>query len=306
MTPPRHVWIRDYTGDTGIEPSATWTASGWTHAFWESPDITTSTPDLVGGSTVTLTAHISNDGPGAAQNVTVEAYYNDPRITLEFPDLSSVLIGSQNLNVPPSGKDVDFQWPVPTGTNSWGEYHWCVGVVVRQQRDMALTTKPERSSNVGLRNFQTRAITAGELVMSAATNAFQVAAELVVRVDSASLPRGWKVEVLPPASEARLAEASRAEGPPARRHRAAEPGATALVPVRVTPPTDAPPGSAADVPERGGPAAAGGGGADADRERVHVQGGGGYRRRALTGLAHHQIQQPIRHVHHLPAPPSPP
>lgn len=244
----RHVWIRDYTGDSGIEPSATWSASGWTHAFWESPDITTSTPDLVGGSTVTLTAHISNDGPGAAQNVTVEAYYNDPRITLEFPDLSSVLIGSQTVNVPPSGRDVDFQWTVPTGTNSWGEYHWCVGVVVRQQRDMALTTKPERSSNVGMRNFQTRAVTAGEIVMSAATNAFQVAAELVVRVDSASLPRGWKVEVLPPASAARLAEATaRKARLLGATGRLLEPGGTALVPVRVIPPPDAPPGSAADI-----------------------------------------------------------
>jgi Zinc carboxypeptidase len=244
----RHVWIRDYAGDTGAEPSATWTSTGWTHAFWESPDITTSTADLVGGSTVTLSVRVSNDGPGAAQNVTVEAYYNDPRITLEFPDLSSVLIGTQTVNVPPAGKTVTFQWTVPTGTNSWGEYHWCVGVVVRQQRDMALTTKPERSSNVGMRNFQTRTATAGEIMLAAATNAFQVAAELVVRVDIAALSRGWRADVLAPASETRASVATERK---ARllgaSGRLLEAGATVLVPVRVTPPPDAPPGSTADV-----------------------------------------------------------
>ncbi|HEX3233051.1 MAG TPA: hypothetical protein VHR41_02560 [Gemmatimonadales bacterium] len=121
-------------------------------------------------------------------------------------------------------------------------------MVVRQQRDMALTTKPERSSNVGMRNFQTRAATAGEIVLSAATNAFQVAAELVVRVDSTALPRGWKAEVLAPASETRLSEATERKARLLGAHgRLLEPGATALVPVRVTPPPEAPPGSAADV-----------------------------------------------------------
>lgn len=244
----RHVWIRDHAADTGTEPSAVWTGSGWSHAFWESPDISTNPAVLVEGSTVTLSIEIHNDGPGAAQDVVVEAYYNDPRITLEFPDVSSVLIGQQTVNVPPAGKTVTMPWTVPSGPNSWGEYHWCVGVVVRQGRDMALSSKPERTSNVGMRNFQTRPAMAGEIVMTAATNAYQVAAELVVVVDSARLPREWKAEVLVPVGQRPPSPATERK---ARllgaRGRLLEPGETVLVPVRVSPPRGTPSGAAADV-----------------------------------------------------------
>jgi hypothetical protein len=247
----RHVWIRDYTGDTGVEPSATWTGAHWTHAFWESPDIWTTPTDLVGGSTVTLHVHVLNNTGAPVNGVVVEAYYNDPRITLDFPDLTSVLIGTQTVNVPPGGKTITMPWPVPAGTNSWGEYHWCVGVVVRQAKDMALTNVTARSSNVGMKNFQTTAALAGGgIVMTAASNVLAVAAELIVNVDSTHLPRGWRAEVLATAPR------SPGEHSPGTLRKAKllgtrgillEPGEKVLVPVRVTPPRGAKQGATAEV-----------------------------------------------------------
>ena len=247
----RHVWIRDYTGDTGDEPSATWTGSHWTHASWESPDITTTSTELVEGHTVTLNIHINNDGPGAFQNVVVEAYWNDPRITLEFPSLSSTLIGTQTIaNVPVSGTTITMPWTVPGGTNSWGEWHWCVGVVIRHPRDMPLTSVTERSSNIGMKNFNTRALRPGETITTAGNNALGGAAELVVHIDTASLPPGWRAELVA------VAPRPTTQYAPATLRKARllgargillEPGEMVLVPVRVTPPHDAKQGDYADV-----------------------------------------------------------
>jgi carboxypeptidase T len=247
----RHVWIKDYAGDTGDEPSATWAGNHWTHAFWESPDIWTTPTDLVEGATVTLNIHINNDGPGAFHDVVVEAYWNDPRITLEFPGPTSTLIGTQTINtVPPAGKTITMQWTVPLGTNSLGEYHWCVGVVVRHPRDMALTTDPPRSSNVGMKNFTTRAMTAAEAIMAAASNALAVAAELVVYVDTASLPPGWRAEVMAvaprPATQYTASTLRKARLLGARGI-LLEPGEVVLVPVHVTPPRGARQGDTAYV-----------------------------------------------------------
>lgn len=246
----RHVWIRDYPGDTGAEPSAVWTGTNWTHAFWESPDIWTTPADLVEGSTVTLSVRVSNDDATPVTGVVVEAYYNDPRITLDFPDLSSTLIGTQTITVPPGGTTITMPWTVPMGTNSWGEHHWCVGVVVRQARDMALTTVTPRSSNVGMRNFATQAAAADGIVLTAASNVLGVAAELIVRVDSTELPRGWRAEVLPiaprPAGEHSAATLRKARLLGAKEI-LLEPGEKVLVPVRVTPPRGAKRGEAANV-----------------------------------------------------------
>lgn len=246
----RHVWIRDYTGDTGVEPSATWTGSNWTHAFWESPDISSTPATLVGGTTVTLNVRISNNTGGPVSGVVVEAYYNDPRITLEFPDVSSVLIGTQTIMVPPGGKTITMPWTVPAGANSWGEYHWCVGVVVRQAKDMALTIATARSSNVGMKNFQTQAAVAGGIVLTAASNVLAVAAELIVNVDTKNLPRGWRVEVLAtaprPTGDYSAATLRKAKLLGARGI-LLEPGEKVLVPVRVTPPRGAKQGATADV-----------------------------------------------------------
>lgn len=246
----RRVWIRDHAGDTGNEPSATWTGSGWSAAFWESPDITTSPATLVEGTTATLSIRVHNASGSPMQDVVVEAYYNDPRITLDFPDLTSTLIGADTVNVPPAGRTVTMSWTVPTGTNSWGEFHWCVGVVIRHARDMALTTVTPRSSNVGMKNFQTQPVTAGQVVLTAASNILGTAAELLVRIDSASLPRGWRAELLPasPRPERSLRASTLRK---ARLLDAAgillEPGETVLVPVRVFPPRGARPGSSADI-----------------------------------------------------------
>lgn len=246
----RHVWIRDYTGDTGAEPSATWTGTHWTNAFWVSPDIWTTPATLVEGATVTLNIRISKDGPGAMQDVVVEAYWNDPRITLEFPSSTSTLIGVDTVNVPPAGRTITMPWTVPMGTNSWGEYHWCVGVVIRHARDMPLTTVTPRSSNVGMKNFETQAAMAGEIVMTAANNALGVAAELIVAIDSATLPPGWRAEILSiapkPASQFAPATLRKARLLGARGI-LLEPGETVLVPVRVTPPRGARHGATADV-----------------------------------------------------------
>ena len=247
----RHVWIKDYAGDTGDEPSATWTGTNWTHAFWESPDIWTTPADLTEGATVTLNIHINNDGPGAMHDVVVEAYWNDPRITVEFPSTTSTLIGTQTVaTVPPAGKTITMSWTVPTGTNSWGEWHWCVGVVIRHPRDMPLTSVVARSSNVGMKNFSTHAAMAGDMVMTAASNALGVAAELVVRVDTAALPAGWRAEVLnvAPRPAGQYAAATLRKGRLlGARGILLEPGEMVLVPVRVTPPRDAKQGDYADV-----------------------------------------------------------
>ena len=246
----RRVWIRDYVGDTGAEPSATWTPSGWSNAFWESPDITTTPATLVEGTTATLNIRINNDGPGAATNVIVEAYYNDPRVTLDFPDLSSNLIGIDTVTVPPSGTTVSMPWTVPTGTNSWGEWHWCVGVVVRRADDMALSNVTPRTSNVGMKNFQTQAVVAGQNVLTAATNTLGTAAELLVFVDTASLPRGWRAELLatlPRPEQSRPASTGRKARLLGARGILLEPGETVLLPVRVFPPRGARPGASADV-----------------------------------------------------------
>jgi hypothetical protein len=247
----RHVWIRDYTGDTGEEPSATWAGTHWTHAFWESPDIWTTPAQLVEGTTVTLHVRVRNDDASPISGVTIEAYYNDPRITLDFPDLNSTLIGTQTTNVPPHGtKTITMPWVVPTGANSWGEYHWCVGVVVRHAKDMALTNVTPRSSNVGMKNFQTQAVMGGGTVMTAASNVLAVAAELIVSIDNSNLPRGWRAEILPTSrrSKGELSEATvRKAKLLGANGILLDPGETVLVPVRVTPPADARQGAAADV-----------------------------------------------------------
>lgn len=180
-----HVWIRDYTGDTGTEPS--------TGYPWESPDIWTVPAVLNQGATVTLHVKVNNSSGAPINNVTVEAYYTDPRITLEFPSLTSNLIGSQVVNVPPSGKDVTFSWVTPVGTNIWGERHWCVGAVIKQANDMPLTTVVNRSSNIACHNFNTTTIIDDGLLQVAATNYLAVAAELNVSFNQNELPADWKL-----------------------------------------------------------------------------------------------------------------
>ena len=181
------VWIKDNTGDTGAEPS-----TGYT---WESPDIWTVPAVLNQGATVTLHVHVNNNSGGPVSNVTVEAYYTDPRITLEFPSLTSTLIGTTTVNVPPGGKDVTFSWVTPIGTNSWGERHWCVGAVIKHENDMPLTTIVSRSSNIACHNFNTTEVVDGGLFGIMATNFLDEPAELEITFNQSDLPGDWKLDL---------------------------------------------------------------------------------------------------------------
>jgi len=194
----RILWIKDYPGDTGGEPSAIWLGSGWSHDFWVSPDIWTVPITLVGGSTVTLNVRVHNDGTITKNGATISAYYTDPRISLEFPNPVAILIGNQTVNLPPGDSTVAFSWTVPTGTNIWGEHHWCVGAIVMHPDDRPLTTQIQLSSNIGGRNFETVDALAGERLLAVAiTNHLSVAAEYEATINRERLPRGWEV-VIPP------------------------------------------------------------------------------------------------------------
>lgn len=182
------LWIKDSPGDTGAEPS--------TGAFWISPDIWTDPVDLVGGATVDLHIRVRNSTGATQNNVTVDAYFTDPRIALEFPSLTSTLIGSQTISVPAGSTEIIMPWTVPVGRNSWGELHWCVGVVIKQADDMPLTTVINRSSNIACKNFETREVVTGSILTIAAVNFLSVAAELQVNTGNFPLPPGFRYEIL--------------------------------------------------------------------------------------------------------------
>lgn len=248
----RELWIRDYPGDTGAEPSAVWTGSGWSHPFWTSPDIWTVPATLDQGATVTLNVHINNNAGSARTNVRVDAYWTDPRISLEFPNPDAHLIASQTgLTVPPGGLTITMPWTVPVGTNSWGERHWCVGAIVMHASDLPLTTQAERSSNVAIHNFNTTATVTATNLIVAATNFLDVDAELATTVDTALIPAGWHVVLgNPPKTKSRSGLATsigrkggllNAKGP------LLAPGETIYLPIHVQPPTSAKAGDAITV-----------------------------------------------------------
>lgn len=244
----REVWIRDYPGDTGAEPSAVWTAGGWSQAFWISPDIWTVPAALEQGAEVTLHTRISNNTGASKSNVKVDVYYTDPRISLEFPNPDAVLIGSQTVTVPPGGITITMPWTVPVGANSWGELHWCVGAVIQHATDMPLTTRAERTSNLGIRNFNTEPVLAGTNLIVAATNFLEVDAELLVTVDP--LPPGWTIRLpeLPkhrpgprPTAIERKGRLLKVQG------RLLTPDESVYLPIRVVPPSNAKSGDTVDV-----------------------------------------------------------
>ena len=232
----RKLWIKDHAADIGAEPSAVWTGTNWSNAFWESPDIWTVPATLVGGATVTLNVRVHNDSGATMNGSIVRTYYTDPRVSLEFPNPGAVLIGQKTVNLPAGDSTIPFTWTIPTGPNSWGEFHWCVGAIVSHPEDRPLTTEIQRSSNIGGRNFQTTVITNSQTLAVAVTNYLDVAAEYAVTLDSRSLPRGWEVILPPPPRESkpnRKALLLGVKGP------LLEPGQTALQPVRVLLPADA-------------------------------------------------------------------
>jgi hypothetical protein len=260
----RRVWIRDHPADTGAEPSAVWTGSGWSQPFWISPDIWTDPAELTEGTTVTLHVRVHNNTGAPINGVRVDSYWTDPRISLEFPGTATHLIGTQTVTVPPGGRVLMMPWTVPTGTNAWGERHWCVGVVLKHAQDMPLTTQAQRSSNIAIRNFGTIAATTAFTRSVAATNFLDTDAEL--RVVIGSLPPGWTVRV-PDLRQLQVDDAlrlprglERPRDPEAitRKGRLLgatglllRPGETVLVPVTVVPPPRAPAGTRAEIHVQG-------------------------------------------------------
>ncbi len=251
------IWIKDHPGDTGAEPSAVWTASGWSAPFWTSPDITTTPPGpLVGGSTVTLNVTVHNSTGSTQNNVVVDAYYTDPRISLEFPNPDSILIGTRTQSLSLGDTTITMPWTVPTGPNSWGEYHWCVGVVIKHDRDMPLSTQIQKSSNIGGKNFETAPMRISQNLIVAMDNRLGVAGEMKVIVDRERLPAGWKVTAALPAVTRQDIELPTAMARKARllgvKNPVIEPGQTVYIPIRVVAPPGTPPGTQVDITIHGG------------------------------------------------------
>ncbi|MDL2121719.1 MAG: M14 family metallopeptidase [Deltaproteobacteria bacterium] len=250
----RELWMKDYAADTGVEPSAVWTGTNWSHAFWVSPDIWTVPATLDQGATVDLNIRIRNNIGTTQTNVRLDIYYTDPRISLEFPNPDATLIASRtSLTVPSGGTTVTVPWTVPVGTNSWGERHWCVGAIVMHDSDLPLTTEARRSSNVAIRNFNTTETVVGTNLVVAATNYLDVDAELMVFVDD--LPPGWQVVLPPrpkPVERKKLTSIERKGLLVGAKGRLLRPGDTIYLPVRVIPPSTAGTGDKVDINVHGG------------------------------------------------------
>lgn len=183
------LWIKDNPADGGEEPFT----GG---AFWVSPDIWTVPATLTQGATVQLHVRVRNNTGVTQNNATLDVYYTDPRIMLEFPNPNAILIGSRTINVPSAGTEEVFNWTVPTGTNSWGELHWCVGAVVKHADDMPLTTIIQRSSNISCRNFNTEPMTlTGGMLTFVAENFIGTVAEMKLNINEQQLPAGVRIEV---------------------------------------------------------------------------------------------------------------
>lgn len=199
----RTLWIKDNSLDTGAEPSAVWLGDHWSHAFWTSPDIWTDVDPPPAGSTVPLHVRVHNDAASTMHSCIVRAYYTDPRVLLEFPNPGAVLIGEQTIDLPPGDTTLNFSWAVPSGTNIWGEHHWCVGAIVSHPDDKPLTNQIQRSSNIGGHNFQTVELDEAKNLFVGVTNFLDVPAEYRVTVDRKTLPRGWRVEIPRPPQKGR-------------------------------------------------------------------------------------------------------
>lgn len=250
----RELWMKDYSADTGAEPSSVWTGTQWSHAFWVSPDIWTVPATLDQGATVDLNVRIRNNTGTPQSNVRLDIYYTDPRISLEFPNQDATLIASQtSLTVPAGGTVVTVPWTVPVGTNSWGERHWCVGAIVMHPDDLPLTTEARLSSNVAIRNFNTTETVVGTNLLVAATNYLDVDAELLVNVDD--LPTGWQI-VMPPPPELnvmqKLSSIERKGLLLESKGRLLKSGDTIYLPIRVIPPSTASTGDTVDIIVHGG------------------------------------------------------
>lgn len=226
------LWIKDYDGDDGSEPSSIATSIGWSHPFWASPDISIVPDTLIPGSTVNVYARVRNSTGTVQDSVTVDVYYTDPRISLEFPNPNAVLIGSRMISVPVPDTTIVMPWQVPSSSNTLGDFRWCVGVVIKQDNDMPLTTIVNRSSNIACKNVHSRPLRPGDEVQIATTNFLSLPVE--ARVTVGTLPEGWTVRLGSPRDTVKVSEGTLRK---ARLLRATgillEPGSTVRIPLRV-------------------------------------------------------------------------
>ena len=196
---PGKIMIRDHAGDTGQVPSSTWTGSDWDPVFWLSPDIR-SEPDVpVRGSPATIYARAHNLTSTPLSNVTVQIYFSDPSINLEFPNPNATLLGEGVISLPASGSaEFSAAWSVPSTPNAVGEHHWCIGVVIKHPDDLPLSTQALYSNNVAHHNFAPiEAMSTAQALRFVAENTSTIAKDLEIRVSAGGLPRGWDVQLDP-------------------------------------------------------------------------------------------------------------
>jgi Zinc carboxypeptidase len=198
-TQPGDIMIRDHASDTGQVPSSTVTGTGWDPVFWLSPDIVSAPAVPVRGETATVTATIRNLSSAPVNNVVVQVFYTDPSITTEFPSPYATLLGTGTVSLPASG-NVDFSvpWAVPNDPNSAGEYHWCVGVVIKHPDDLPLSTQAVYSNNVAFHNFvPTSTSSSSQALRFEARNSGTIDADFGIFVTTPKLPEGWQVRLDP-------------------------------------------------------------------------------------------------------------
>ncbi len=147
----------------------------------------------------TLTARVRNLTAAPLSGVTVQIWYTDPSITLEFPSPAATLVDEGVVSIPADGvTSFSAPWSVPTTPNSGGEYHWCVGVVVKHPDDLPVSTHPVYSNNVAIHNFHPAAMTTATRALHfEAVNNFSLDARFDIFVTAPDLPAGWSVQLDP-------------------------------------------------------------------------------------------------------------
>ena len=140
----REVWIRDYFGDTGKEPSAVLSNGQWSHDFTRSPDITTMPTEFFEGNTITVNVTVANSTGHPVQDVHVATFYATPSDTPEFPKASDTKIDDRTITIPTSGTIFNFCWTVPKGELDCYSYEvgpsWTIATVIMHDTDMPLST----------------------------------------------------------------------------------------------------------------------------------------------------------------------
>jgi zinc carboxypeptidase len=196
---PGDIMIRDHASDTGAVPSSVLTSSGWNPVFWRSPDIWSDPPVPVRGETATVTARVHNLSSSPVSGVTVQIWFTDPSITTEFPSPYATLLGQGEITLPASGtNEFSALWNVPSTPNSVGDYHWCVGVVIKHPTDLPLSTQAIYSNNVAFHNFApVEATSTAQALRFEARNTATIDMDFDVRVTTERLPPGWRVVLDP-------------------------------------------------------------------------------------------------------------